>query len=51
MGKRKQVHVPMEKIKEQDKYIEVIKSQNDRYFEMTGKRKKHLTVTYGCPVV
>ncbi|MCT4509285.1 MAG: tRNA (N6-isopentenyl adenosine(37)-C2)-methylthiotransferase MiaB [Tepidibacter sp.] len=48
MGKRKQVHVPIEKIREQDKYIEVIKSQNDRYFEMTGKRKKHLTVTYGC---
>ncbi|SHJ78747.1 tRNA (N6-isopentenyl adenosine(37)-C2)-methylthiotransferase MiaB [Tepidibacter formicigenes] len=48
MGKRKQIHVPIEKIREQDKYIEMIKCQNDRYFEMTGKRKKHLTVTYGC---
>jgi tRNA-2-methylthio-N6-dimethylallyladenosine synthase len=48
LGKRKQIHVPIEKIREQDKYIEMIKCQNDRYFEMTGKRKKHLTVTYGC---
>ncbi len=48
MSKRKQIHVPIEKIQEQDKYIEMIREQNDRYFEMTGRRKKHLTVTYGC---
>ena len=32
MSKRKQVTVPMEKIKEQDKYINEIKNENERYF-------------------
>ncbi|SHG95243.1 tRNA (N6-isopentenyl adenosine(37)-C2)-methylthiotransferase MiaB [Tepidibacter thalassicus] len=48
MSERKQVYVPIEKIREQDKYIKIIREQNDRYFSITGKRKKHLIVTYGC---
>ena len=38
----------MDQIKEQDKYIDVIREQNDRYFSMTGKIKKYIVVTYGC---
>lgn len=29
-------------------FIDKIKKWNDRHFETTGKRRKHLTVTYGC---
>lgn len=29
-------------------YVNEIKEKNDEYYKKTGKRKKHLTVTYGC---
>lgn len=32
MSKRKQIEVPIEKIKEQDKFIDAIKEQNTRYY-------------------
>ena len=39
MSKRKQVTVPMEKIREQDKYINEIKNENERYFQSTVNKK------------
>ena len=48
MSKRKQVTVPMEKIKEQDKYINEIKNENERYFHLTGKKKSYFIQTFGC---
>lgn len=39
MSKRKQVTIPIEKIQEQDKYIEQIHRQNEEYFNRTGKEK------------
>ena len=44
MSKRKQVTVPMEKIKEQDKYINEIKNENERYFHLTGKKKFYTNI-------
>ena len=38
MSKRKQVTVPMEKIREQDKYINEIKNENERYFQPDRRR-------------
>lgn len=48
MSKRKQVTVPMEKIREQDKYINEIKNENERYFQSTGKKKSYFIHTFGC---
>lgn len=48
MSKRKQVTIPIEKIQEQDKYIEQIHRQNEEYFNRTGKRKLVFTQTFGC---
>ncbi len=31
-------------------FIDKIKKWNDKHFEKTGGRRKHLTVTYGCQV-
>lgn len=51
MSKRKQVTVPVEKIKEQDKYIEHIRFINDQEYKKTKRRKKVLIQTFGCAVV
>lgn len=48
MSKRKQVTVPVEKIKEQDKYIEHIRFINDQEYKKTKRRKKVLIQTFGC---
>ena len=48
MSKRKQIHVPIEKIEEQDKYINLIKDQNDRLYSVNKQIKKYIVVTYGC---
>ncbi len=40
MSKRKQVTIPIEKIQEQDKYIEQIHRQNEEYFNRTGKKTR-----------
>lgn len=51
MGKRKQVTVPAEKIKEQDKYIEHIRFVNEQDYLKTGRKKKVLIQTFGCAMV
>lgn len=32
----------------QEYYMDKLRAQNDEHFARTGKRKKHLTVTFGC---
>jgi tRNA-2-methylthio-N6-dimethylallyladenosine synthase len=48
MSKRKQANLPIEKIDEQDIYIELMHRKNEDYFNRTGKRKIVYTCTYGC---
>lgn len=48
MSKRKQVQVPLEKIKEQDKFIEAIKEQNLRYYAIHNAKPRYLIQTFGC---
>lgn len=48
MSKRKQANLPIEKIDEQDKYIELMHRKNEDYFTKTGNRKLVSSVTYGC---
>ncbi|GAA0236537.1 tRNA (N6-isopentenyl adenosine(37)-C2)-methylthiotransferase MiaB [Metaclostridioides mangenotii] len=48
MSKRKQANLPIEKIDEQDNYIELMHRKNEDYFNKTGKRKIVYTCTYGC---
>jgi tRNA-2-methylthio-N6-dimethylallyladenosine synthase len=48
MSKRKQANLPIEKIDEQDKYIELMHRKNEDYFNKTGKRKIVYSCTYGC---
>jgi len=48
MSKRKQINLPIEKVEEQDKYIEAMHRINEDYFNRTGKRKLVYSVTYGC---
>ncbi|WP_027702122.1 tRNA (N6-isopentenyl adenosine(37)-C2)-methylthiotransferase MiaB [Metaclostridioides mangenotii] len=48
MSKRKQENLPIEKIDEQDNYIELMHRKNEDYFNKTGKRKIVSCITYGC---
>ena len=48
MGKRKQVHVPMEKIQEQDRFIEAIAEKNNRFFAIHQTKPKYMIQTFGC---
>lgn len=48
MSKRKQTTVPVEKIEEQNKYIEQIRFINEQEYLKTGKKKKVLIQTFGC---
>ncbi|MDR1773980.1 MAG: tRNA (N6-isopentenyl adenosine(37)-C2)-methylthiotransferase MiaB, partial [Clostridioides sp.] len=48
MSNRKQVNLSIEKIQEQDRYIEAIHRINESYFNETGKRKKVYLATFGC---
>ncbi|MEG0843574.1 MAG: tRNA (N6-isopentenyl adenosine(37)-C2)-methylthiotransferase MiaB [Romboutsia sp.] len=48
MGKRKQVHVPIEKIQEQDRFIEAVSEQNSRYFAIHQSKPRYLIQTFGC---
>src|SRR5690625_4173984 len=48
MSKRKQINLPIEKVEEQDKYIEAMHRINEDYFNRTGERKLVYSVTYGC---
>ena len=48
MTKRKQTELPIEKIEEQDKYIEQIHRINENLFNTKGIRKSYLLCTLGC---
>jgi len=48
MDEKEKHDISPEEIKRQTKIMKVMKSWNDEYFAKTGRRRKHLTVTYGC---
>lgn len=48
MTKRKQVHVPIEKIQEQDRFIEAIAENSNRYFAVHGRKPRYMIQTFGC---
>ena len=48
MGKRKQVQVPVEKIEEQNRFIEAISEKNSRYFAINKRKPKYMIQTFGC---
>lgn len=48
MSKRKQVHVPIEKIQEQDRFIEAIREQNSRFYAIHQSKPRYLIQTFGC---
>ncbi|HSQ89758.1 tRNA (N6-isopentenyl adenosine(37)-C2)-methylthiotransferase MiaB [Romboutsia sp.] len=48
MSKRKQVQVPIEKIQEQDRFIEAIAEQNSRYYAIHQTKPRYLIQTFGC---
>ena len=48
MSKRKQVHVPREKIEEQDKFIESMKQYTEQFRLIHGRKPRVLTQTFGC---
>jgi tRNA-2-methylthio-N6-dimethylallyladenosine synthase len=49
--KRKQVHVPIEKIQEQDRFIEIMKEYTNRFHAIHGHKPRVLTQTFGCRYV
>lgn len=48
MGKRKQVQVPVEKIEEQNRFIEAIAEKNSRHFAINKRKPKYIIQTFGC---
>ena len=42
------INIPEDDLMKQENYMDKIRAINDEYYARTGKRKKHLTVTYGC---
>ena len=48
MGKRKPVQVPVEKIEEQNRFIEAIAEKNSRYFAINKRKPKYMIQTFGC---
>ena len=48
MSKRKQVQVPIEKIQEQDKFIEAVAEQNSRFYAIHQTKPKYMIQTFGC---
>ncbi|ABR48698.1 tRNA-i(6)A37 thiotransferase enzyme MiaB [Alkaliphilus metalliredigens QYMF] len=48
MSKREEVKISEEDLNKQREIINKLREINDAEYERTGKRKKHLTVTYGC---
>ena len=48
MGKRKQVQVPVEKIEEQNRFIEAIAEKNSRFFAINKRKPKYMITTFGC---
>ena len=48
MSKRKQVQVPIEKIQEQDRFIEAIAEKNSRFYALHQTKPKYMIQTFGC---
>ena len=48
MSKRKQVHVPIEKIQEQDRFIEAVAENSNRYYAIHGRKPRYMIQTFGC---
>ncbi|MEG1311533.1 MAG: tRNA (N6-isopentenyl adenosine(37)-C2)-methylthiotransferase MiaB [Romboutsia sp.] len=48
MSKRKQVQVPIEKIQEQDRYIEALAEVNSRFCAVHETKPKYMIQTFGC---
>ena len=48
MSKRKQVQVPIEKIQEQDRFIEAIAEKNSRFYAIHQTKPKYMIQTFGC---
>ena len=48
MSKRKQVQVPIEKIQEQDRFIEAVAEQNSRFYAIHQTKPKYMIQTFGC---
>ena len=48
MSKRKQVQVPIEKIQEQDRFIEAVAEQNTRFYAIHQTKPKYMIQTFGC---
>ena len=48
MSKRKQIELSIDKIEEQEKYIESIHMMNEGLFNRTGNRKSYFCTTFGC---
>ncbi len=48
MGKRKQVQVPIEKIEEQNRFIEAVAEKNSRFVAINKRKPKYMITTFGC---
>ena len=48
MDKKIDFNIPEDDTMRMEYFMEMVRKKNDEYFKKTGKRKKHLTVTYGC---
>lgn len=48
MDKQIDFNIPEDESTRMEYFIEKIRKQNEEYYKRTGKRKKHLTKTYGC---
>lgn len=48
MNKKIDFNIPEDDTMRMEYFMEMVRKKNDEYFKKTGKRKKHLTVTFGC---
>jgi tRNA-2-methylthio-N6-dimethylallyladenosine synthase len=48
VGKRKQVHVSIDKIQEQERFIEAVGERNNRYYAIHERNPKYIIQTFGC---
>ena len=51
MSKRKQVQVPIEKIQEQDRFIEAIAEKNSRFYAIHQTKPKYMKLYQCFPVI
>lgn len=48
MSERKPIKVNEEEVLRQQTYIDAVRKINDEYFDINKKRRKHITITFGC---